>query len=187
MSVDAAEGSTRHGGEREWLERIGAVRILGIDCGSHFTGYGVIETGSPRHRLIEAGVVRTNPRDPLPLRLLTIATRLREVLRAQAPDEAAVEETFQSVNAASALKLTHVRGAVLLVLAEHGLTVGEYPPASIKLAVTGNGRADKAQVQWMVKSLLNLDEPIESYDASDAVAVALCHAATRVATAAVSA
>jgi crossover junction endodeoxyribonuclease RuvC len=157
------------------------VRILGIDCGSHYTGYGVIETGSPRHRLIEAGVVRTNPREALPRRLLAIATRLREVIAAQAPDEAAVEQTFQSVNAASALKLTEVRGAVLLVLAEHGLTVGEYPPASVKLAVTGTGRADKEQVQWMVRSLLGLEQPIDSFDASDAVAVALCHAATRVA------
>jgi len=104
---------------------------------------------------------------------------VREVVGRCAPDEAAVEETFQSVNAASAIKLTEVRGAVLLVLAEAGLKVGEYSPARIKLAVTGNGRADKEQVQWMVRSLLNLAEPVASFDASDAVAVALCHAASR--------
>ncbi len=155
------------------------MRILGIDCGSRFTGYGVIETGSPRHRLVEAGVVRTDVRNPYPERLLAIANALREVVRQCAPDEAAVEETFQSVNAPSAIKLTQVRGAVLLVLAEAGLKVGEYPPARVKLAVTGNGRAGKEQVQWMVRSLLNLAQPVASFDASDALAVALCHAAVR--------
>ena len=155
------------------------MRILGIDCGSQFTGYGVIETGSPRHRLIEAGVVKTSAKDTFPQRLLTIANVLREVAARCQPDEAAVEQTFMAKNSASALKLTHVRGAVLLVLAECGLSVGEYPPASVKLAVTGNGRAEKEQVQWMVQSLLNLAQPVDSLDASDAVAVALCHAATR--------
>ena len=157
------------------------MRILGIDCGSHLTGYGVIETGSPRHRLVEAGVVRTDLRASFPERLLAIAGALREVVVKCAPDEAAVEETFQSVNAATGIKLTQVRGAVLLVLAEAGLKVGEYPPARVKLAVTGNGRADKEQVQWMVRSLLNLAEPVGSFDASDALAVALCHAASRTA------
>jgi crossover junction endodeoxyribonuclease RuvC len=157
------------------------VRIIGIDCGSQVTGYGVIETGSPRHRLIEAGVVKTNPREAFPKRLLTIAEGLRTVLAKYAPDEAAVEETFYSSNSSSSssLRLTHVRGAVLLVLAEAGLKVGEYPPARVKLAVTGNGRAEKVQVQSMVQMLLNLPEPVASFDASDAVAVALCHAAMR--------
>lgn len=155
--------------------------IIGIDCGSRITGYGVIETGSPRHRLLEAGVVKTNPRETFPKRLLTIAEGLRLVLAKFAPDEAAVEETFYSPNSSSSssLRLTHVRGAVLLVLAEAGLKVGEYPPARVKLAVSGNGRAEKVQVQSMVQILLNLSEPIASFDASDAVAVALCHAAMR--------
>jgi crossover junction endodeoxyribonuclease RuvC len=161
------------------LQKANRVRILGIDCGSHYTGYGVIDTASPRHRLVEAGVVKLNPRRPLPERLVTIATRLRAVIERYRPDEAAVEETFHSVNPATAIKLTHVRGAVLLVLGECGLSVGEYPPASVKLAATGNGRAEKEQVRSMVKSLLGLAEPIDSLDASDAVAVALCHAATR--------
>jgi len=157
------------------------VRILGIDCGSLTTGYGVIETGAPRHRLIVAGVVKTNPRETFPMRLLAIATGLRGVLAEHMPDEAAVEETFYSPNSSSSstLRLTHVRGAVLLVLAEAGLKVGEYPPARVKLAVTGNGRAEKVEVQSMVRILMNLSEPIASFDASDAVAVALCHAAMR--------
>ena len=157
------------------------MRIIGIDCGSRFTGYAVIETGSPRHRLMEAGVVKTNPHDAFPMRLLAIAECLRAVVAKHAPEEAAVEETFYSPNSSSSssIRLTHVRGAVLLVLAEAGLKVGEYPPARVKLAVTGNGRAEKVQVQSMVQILLNLSEPIASFDASDAVAVALCHAAMR--------
>ena len=157
------------------------MRIIGIDCGSQITGYGVIETGSPRHRLIVAGVVKSNPRDAFPKRLLTIASGLRAVVAEHMPDEAAVEETFYSPNSSSSssLRLTHVRGAVLLVLAEAGLKVGEYPPARVKLAVTGKGRAEKVEVQSMVRILMNLSEPIASFDASDAVAVALCHAAMR--------
>jgi len=157
------------------------VRILGVDCGSVTTGYGVIETGSPRHRLIVAGVFKTNPRDAFPERLLAIATGLRAIVAEHRPDEAAVEETFYSPNSSSSssLRLTHVRGAVLLVLAEAGLQVGEYPPARVKLAVTGKGRAEKVEVQSMVRMLLNLSEPIASFDASDAVAVAMCHAAMR--------
>ena len=157
------------------------MKILGVDCGSQTTGFGIIETGSPRHRLIAAGVVKTNPRDTFPKRLLTIASGLRTVLAEHMPDEAAVEETFYSPSSSSSssLRLTHVRGAVLLVLAEAGLKVGEYPPARVKLAVTGKGRAEKVEVQSMVRILLNLSEPIASFDASDAVAVALCHAAMR--------
>ena len=114
-----------------------------------------------------------------PDRLRLIGVRLREIIAEFGPEEAAVEDTFASVNARSALKLTHVRGVALFVLAEAGLTVGEYPPAQVKVAVAGNGRADKVQVQWMVRVLLGLPETIASLDASDAVAVAICHAARR--------
>ena len=155
------------------------MRILGIDCGSQFTGYGVIESDGTRHRLIEAGCIRTDPKSEFPERLRVIGGRLREIISQFQPEEAAVEDTFASVNARSALKLTHVRGVALFVLAEAGLTVGEYPPAQVKVAVAGNGRADKLQVQWMVRVLLGLPEPIASLDASDAVAVAICHAARR--------
>ncbi len=155
------------------------MRILGIDCGSQFTGYGLIDTDGTRHRLVEAGVIKTNPADPFPQRLCTIGVRLREVIAEHHPDEAAVEDTFIAANARSALKLTHVRGVALFVLAEAGLGVAEYPPAQVKLALVGNGRAEKQQVQWMTRVLLGLSEPISSLDASDAVAVAICHAARR--------
>jgi crossover junction endodeoxyribonuclease RuvC len=153
------------------------VRILGIDCGSQTTGYGVIDSDGTRHTLVEAGVIETDPKQTLAERLLTIGAGLREVIARLAPEQAAVEDTFTALNARSALKLTHVRGATLFVLAEAGLAVGEYPPAQVKLTVAGSGRAEKEQVEWMVRMLLKLAEPIRRLDASDALAVAICHAA----------
>lgn len=155
------------------------MRILGIDCGSQATGYGLIDTDGTRHTLVQAGVIRTHASDPFAARLVAIGARLREIIAEFQPAEAAVEDTFTSANARSALKLTHVRGVALFVCAEAGLTVAEYPPAQVKLALAGNGRADKLQVQWMTRTLLGLAEPIASLDASDAVAVAICHAARR--------
>lgn len=155
------------------------MRILGIDCGSRVTGYGLIDTDGTRHKLVEAGVIETGASDSFPNKLLQVGTRLREVLAEYRPDEAAVEDTFAAVNARSALKLTHVRGVALFVCAEAGLAVGEYSPAQVKLALAGNGRAEKQQVEWMTRALLGLSEPIASLDASDATAVAICHATQR--------
>ena len=152
------------------------MRILGIDCGTVVTGYGVIDTDGSRHCLVAAGVIETDGRAPLPERLLVIGRRLGEIVREYHPETAGVEEVFQAVNARTALKLTHVRGVVLYVLAEAGVPVGEYSPAAIKLSVTGYGRADKAQIQWMVRSLLRLEETLVSEDACDACAAAICHA-----------
>jgi crossover junction endodeoxyribonuclease RuvC len=157
------------------------LRILGIDCGSHLTGYGVIESDGARHLLVSAGVIRTSPKDPFAARLKEIGGRLREVVALHAPDEAAVEEAFHAQNAQSSLKLAHVRGVALFVLAEAGVPVGEYSPAEVKMSVVGSGRAEKEQVQWMLRSLLGLDREIASLDASDAVAVAVCHAVHRAA------
>jgi crossover junction endodeoxyribonuclease RuvC len=155
------------------------VRILGIDCGSRATGYGLIDSDGTRHRLVEAGVIETKAGDPFAERLRQIGARLREVIGEFQPEEAAVEDTFVAANARSALKLTHVRGVAMFVCAEAGLEVAEYPPAQVKLALVGNGRAEKQQVEWMTRVLLGLAEPITSLDASDAVAVAICHAARR--------
>lgn len=155
------------------------MRILGIDCGSQVTGYGVIDSDGTRHSLVHFGVIKTSAKDEFAQRLLTVGTGIRDVVAKFAPDEAAVEDTFMATNARSALKLTHVRGVALFVLAEAGLTVGEYPPAQVKMALVGNGRAEKEQVQWMVRVLLKLAEPITQLDASDALAVAICHAARR--------
>jgi crossover junction endodeoxyribonuclease RuvC len=157
------------------------VRVLGIDCGTERTGYGVIDSDGRDHTLVAAGVVRTSAKLPLYLRLAAIAAGLREVILTHSPQVAAVEEVFHAVNAASALKLAHARGVALLTIAEAGIEMGEYSPLEVKASVVGYGRAGKAQVQRMVQSILRLPATIESEDACDALAVAICHA-TRAAT-----
>ena len=152
------------------------MRVLGIDCGSERTGYGVIESDGSLHRLLVAGVIRTNTRWPFEKRLLEIAGGLRELIREHAPQAAAVEGVFTSQNVKSALKLAHVRGVALLSIAEAGIGFAEYSPLEVKMSVVGYGRAEKSQVQTMVASLLRLPEPISSEDACDALAVAICHA-----------
>jgi crossover junction endodeoxyribonuclease RuvC len=152
------------------------MRVLGIDCGTEKTGYGVVDSDGRDHRLVTAGEIRTRPRDPLPERLALIASGLREVIAEHAPEVGAVEEVFHAVNVKTALKLAHARGVALLAIAEAGLELAEYSPLEIKTSVVGYGRAEKSQVQMMVASLLGLSDPIESEDASDAVAVAICHA-----------
>jgi crossover junction endodeoxyribonuclease RuvC len=152
------------------------MRILGIDCGTENTGYGLIESDGRSHRIIVAGCIRTRTKDPLEIRLLDIARGLRQVIESHAPDGAAVEEVFYAQNVKTALKLSHARGVVLMTMAEAGLSVGEYSPLEIKTSVVGYGRAEKQQVKMMIHSLLGLREEIQSEDACDAIAVAICHA-----------
>ncbi|MGO4883922.1 MAG: crossover junction endodeoxyribonuclease RuvC [Bryobacteraceae bacterium] len=150
--------------------------VLGVDCGTARTGYGVIESDGGGHTLIVSGVIVTKVRDPFEARLHQIACGLREVIRRHAPAAAAVEQVFYAANVRTALKLAHVRGVALLAIAEAGLELGEYSPLEIKTSVVGYGQADKRQVQLMVQSLLGLGSTIESEDACDALAVAICHA-----------
>jgi crossover junction endodeoxyribonuclease RuvC len=152
------------------------VRVLGIDCGSQRTGYGVIDSDGSLHSLLKAGVIATSPKQPFPQRLLEIAEGLRALVREFAPETAAVEEVFYAVNVKTLLKLSHVRGVALLVAAEAGMQLAEYSPLEIKTSVVGYGRAEKSQVKLMVQSLLRLPEPVDSEDASDALAAAICHA-----------
>jgi len=152
------------------------VRVLGIDCGSARTGYGVIESDGAQHRMVAAGVIRTDVKSPFERRLLQIAGELRGLIRQHAPGSGAVEGVFYSTNVKTALKLAHVRGIALLVIAEAGMELAEYSPLEVKTSVVGYGRAEKCQVQMMVRSLLRLPEAIESEDACDALAVAICHA-----------
>lgn len=151
------------------------MRIVGIDCGTEKTGFGVIESDGRSHRLVTAGVIRTKTSDALEQRLHSIASELRGILGSFLPDAFAVEEVFHAVNAKSALKLAHVRGVVLLLAAEAGLEVSEYSPLEVKVSVVGYGRAEKQQVQMMVHSLLGIGPRFDSYDATDALAVAICH------------
>ena len=151
------------------------MRVIGIDCGTERTGYGVIDTDGVAHRVVVSGVVRTSSKEALASRLCLIASELRGLLRQHRPDAVAVEEVFHSVNAKSTLKLAHVRGVALLVAAEAGIVLGEYSPMEIKMSVAGYGRAEKHQIQMMVTTLLKLPAA-PSEDASDALAVAICHA-----------
>lgn len=125
--------------------------------------------------MVAAGVIRTSPKWPFEKRLLEIAGGLRGLIGEHSPELGAVEEVFYSANVKTALKLAHVRGIALLVIAEAGMELAEYSPLEIKTSVVGYGRAEKCQVQMMVRSLLHLAEPIESEDACDALAVAICH------------
>lgn len=157
------------------------MRVLGIDCGIERTGYGLIESDGRSHRIVTAGCIKTTPKNPLNERLLSIAQGLREVIGQHTPAAAAVEEVFYAQNVQTALKLSHVRGVVLLAIAEAGIPLGEYSPLEIKTSVVGYGRAEKQQVKMMVHSLLRIEVPIESEDACDALAVAICHATRSVA------
>lgn len=152
------------------------MRVLGIDCGTEHTGYGLIESDGRSHRMIDAGCIHTSSNESLEMRLLVIARGIRQVIQAHEPDSAAVEEVFYAQNVKTALKLSHARGVVLLTLAEAGLTVGAYSPLEIKTSVVGYGRAEKQQVKRMIHSLLGLESELESEDACDAIAVAICHA-----------
>ncbi|HXF41930.1 MAG TPA: crossover junction endodeoxyribonuclease RuvC [Blastocatellia bacterium] len=155
-----------------------SVRVMGVDPGSSTTGYGVIESDGRRYELIECAGVRVPSKLSFPERLLLISTKLEEVMERLAPDACAVEETFYAVNVKSALTLGHVRGVVLLAAARAGIEIFEYSPLEIKSALVGYGRAEKKQVQEMVRLLLKLEKPPEPLDASDALAVAICHANT---------
>lgn len=151
------------------------MRIVGIDCGTERTGFGVIDSDGRCHRLVTAGVIRTKAADALESRLKNIASELREVFDSFTPEVVAVEEVFYAVNAKSALKLAHVRGVALLLAAEAGLAVSEYSPLEVKISVVGYGRAEKQQVHMMVHSLLAIGPQFDSFDATDALAVAICH------------
>ncbi len=151
------------------------MRVLGIDCGSRITGYGVVDAGRGECLMIRCGAIRTKPSDCLAVRLRLIHDGILEVIREFRPDAAAFESLFYASNVQSALKLGHVRGVSMFAAAEANLPVFEYSPLEVKSAVTGYGRAEKMQVQQMVRALLKLYAAPEPYDASDALAVAICH------------
>jgi crossover junction endodeoxyribonuclease RuvC len=152
------------------------MRVLGIDCGTEYTGYGIVDLLSDdRLVCLDCGAIRLSPREPLPARLAQINERLQQLIAKHHPDRVAIEDVFYAVNVKSALKLGQVRGVAMLAAAKAGLEVAEYSPLSIKSAVVGYGRAEKHQVQQMVARLLNLDEIPEPPDAADALAIAICH------------
>jgi crossover junction endodeoxyribonuclease RuvC len=150
--------------------------VLGIDPGTAVTGYGVVRRGADGAvSLMECGVIRTEPRSPLPERLRDIHLGMLEVIDRTGPGAVAVEGVFYAKNARTSVVLGHARGAVLLAAALRGLDVAEYPPAEVKSAVVGAGRATKDQVGLMVQRLLKLSAVPRPHDAADGVAIALCH------------
>lgn len=152
------------------------MRVFGIDPGSERTGYGCVDTDGRRHRLVMCGAIAALPGDAFPARLARIHKELSVLLAKCRPDCVAVENVFYATNVRSALKLGHARGVAMLAAVEADCTVAEYTPAEVKRAVVGYGRAEKHQVQHMVKLLLGLDKAPSPHDASDALAVAICHA-----------
>ncbi|SHH29427.1 Holliday junction endonuclease RuvC [Hydrocarboniphaga daqingensis] len=154
------------------------VRILGIDPGSRHTGWGVIDSSGHKSQYVAHGCLSVGDGE-LPARLLQILQGLAAVIAEFGPQEIALEETFVNrANPQSALVLGQARGAAICAVAGAGLPLAEYAAAQVKMAIVGNGRADKAQVQHMVKVLLNLQAKLGA-DASDALAVALTHAHVR--------
>jgi crossover junction endodeoxyribonuclease RuvC len=151
------------------------VRIFGIDPGSERTGYGCVETDGRVTRLITYGAITASPADGFPQRLERIHRELVRLLTGCTPDCVAIESLFHAANVRSALKLGHTRGVAVLAAVESGCPVVEYSPAEIKRAIVGYGRAEKHQVQQMVKLLLGLAQPPSPHDAADALAVAICH------------
>ncbi len=151
------------------------MKIFGIDPGSERTGYGCVESIGGRQLMIVCGTLSAPARSSFPDKLKHIHEGLTALLARHRPSCVAVEDIFHARNVRSALKLGHARGVVLLAASEAGLPIVEYAPAEIKRAVVGFGRAEKHQVQQMVKLLLGLETAPQPHDAADALAVAICH------------
>lgn len=149
--------------------------VLGIDPGVALTGFGIIEEENKKLNLIDIGCIKTSAKDATPKRLEIISSLLKELILKYNPTDIAVERLFFSTNAKTAIKVGEARGVILLTAQKMGLNVFEYTPLEVKQALTGYGRADKKQIQYMVKKLLRRDSLPKIDDASDAAAIAICH------------
>jgi len=152
--------------------------VLGIDPGYALMGWGVVEAEGSRMRLINYGCIETKAGVPMPQRLRALQLGIRDVIDIYHPDDVAFEELFFSHNVTTALMVGAARGAAIISAAEYTQNLYEYTPMQIKQAVTGSGRADKKQVQQMVKLLLKLDQIPKPDDAADAIACAITHCQT---------
>jgi crossover junction endodeoxyribonuclease RuvC len=150
--------------------------VLGIDPGLAATGYGIIQCDGNRYRHLTHGTIRTSAGDEMGARLLALHTELDRVLKDYEPTEAGVENVYFSKNSTSAIPVAQARGVILFALASRGVPFSEYTPAELKQAVVGRGKAEKRQVQEMVRMVLNLQEIPSPHHAADALAVAFCHA-----------
>jgi crossover junction endodeoxyribonuclease RuvC len=154
------------------------VKVFGIDPGSERTGYGCLDSDGSRHRLVICGALTSPSRLTFPEKLFAIHAGLTDLLTRSRPACVAIENVFHARNVRSALKLGHARGVAVLAAVEAGVPVVEYTPAEIKRAVVGYGRAEKHQVQEMVRMLLGLERAPSPHDVADALAVAICHVHT---------
>ncbi|MCZ7670074.1 MAG: crossover junction endodeoxyribonuclease RuvC [Chloroflexi bacterium] len=156
------------------------MRILGLDPGTATTGYGIIDVEEDgRLTAVSYGVIITSAKTPMPQRLQSIQQELKALIRDFRPEFSAIEEVFFGRNVTTAITVGQARGVLILTLTNAGIPVSEYSPPKIKDAVTGYGKADKAQVQMMVRNLLNLEETPRPDDAADGLAVAITHAQYR--------
>ncbi len=154
------------------------MRVLGIDPGYALVGYGLIDYDGYNSKIVDYGVVSTPKEETLPNRLFVIYKTLKKIIEIYKPDVVSIEELFYFKNQKTIIPVAEARGVIVLTCKECGIDVYEYTPLQIKQALTGVGRAEKAQVQFMVKTLLGLDSIPKPDDAADAVAAALCHAQT---------
>lgn len=154
------------------------MKILGIDPGYAILGYGIIEVENTRSKAVDCGVIQTKSSEPFAKRLEQLYSGMRELLSVHQPAQVVFEELFFCRNVTTAIQVGAGRGVALLAAQQSALPLYEYTPMQIKLAVTGNGHADKRQVQQMVRLLLNLKSIPQPDDAADALAAALCHAHT---------
>ena len=151
------------------------MKVLGIDPGSETLGWGVVEGENLKYKLVDFGIVKSSPREKFSKRLLKIFQGVSAVIENYRPDVLSIEEAFYSVNVNVAMKLGQVRGAVIVLGELSGLEIAEYSPRLVKQTVVGYGNAEKHQVQEMVRLLLRLQKAPEPHDASDALAIAICH------------
>ncbi len=154
------------------------MRVIGIDPGTGILGFGVIDWDGRKAVLVDAGVIRTPVKEDDAVRLLTIYDELTEIIRATKPEVMSVEKLFFSRNVTTAMTVSQARGVVLLTAMQAGIGIAEYTPMQIKQALTGYGKADKKQMQEMVKLTLGLAQVPKPDDAADAIAAALTHAQT---------
>jgi len=150
--------------------------ILGVDPGSLITGYAFLQTEGNRMRLLDSGPIRLKKHGDIPARLLALHDALDELIRTYQPHVLSIEKVFHGINFNSTLLLGYMRGVALMLAARHELSVAEYAPTEVKKAITGYGKADKVQMQNMVRLLLNLREVPKPHDVADAIAIAICHA-----------
>jgi crossover junction endodeoxyribonuclease RuvC len=152
------------------------MRILGIDPGTGIMGFGVVDSGR-QPKMLDAGVIRTKVHQPEPERLVIIHDALQEIVKLNKPEVVSVEKLFFAKNVTTAMSVAQARGIVLLVAQQHNLPIFEYTPMQIKQTITGYGKADKKQMQEMVRILLKLKEVPKPDDCADALAAALTYAA----------